>query len=821
MNGRKRNKIKKEDEEEEDGLHKNKSLLEYQNKSLCTVILDLRSKLKSKENSYNLLETKLNSLISYFNIFSSTINSLNDRIISSLKKNKIEITNVNISKDKNFFSSPSEFIHKLLEKDNSGKDDDSMQVEEEEESKKDEKKISKDFDNEKEYKPIISLNKNVEILIEKLLSILKLNDGQYEKIFSNLDEEIDKKNQEQEKIINDLNTSLNKYKSELESIKSKNEIYLSKINELEAKFEDLTEQNFKLNRRINTHPLMPLLVLEDKVSEKPMTEHNCLCMICGKNLNQENNQYTEENKSQECKKDNENDINSNNEKTPEAKNDINSNIKEAKTNEAIEELTKEKEALRKRIGELQENMEEQSNEITEENILSSKQFQSLISQAENILTKLEKMREKNNNLQKENNNLNQKKEIEINQITTSFNEQIENCSQKLLDSSKIIEKNKTNIQVLLNKIESLENIIKEKEAFNINMIYDSFKKERENLLKKIEVIQAQKKDYLNKYEDECAKNQTNDLTICKLKNELNNLKLIIESNKIDEKKMLQYDLNKEAIKKEQSKVEIYKKENERVKYQLTIERKNYEISEEMNELSQNNITNLNSTIKYLKNKLDQEIEIQSKLSNDKTEAKQTINFYTELKETLEKKIEVYKEQIDKYGLYTKKMEDELNMQKQLNHFLEEDKKLIEEDIEVLKLKNIENLKIIDQERIMKEDLQNNLNELKNWKKKQLVDYEVLKAKYDDLCRYKQFDPNSINAEDVSKENEVLKLENQKLREMVHCKICKERMKDVVITKCFHTFCRECIDASIESRKRRCPICRVQISQNDVKRIFWD
>ena len=39
------------------------------------------------------------------------------------------------------------------------------------------------------------------------------------------------------------------------------------------------------------------------------------------------------------------------------------------------------------------------------------------------------MKEINNNLQKENNSLNQKKENEIVQMSNSFNEQLEKCSQ--------------------------------------------------------------------------------------------------------------------------------------------------------------------------------------------------------------------------------------------------------------------------------------------------------------------------------------------------------------------------------------------------------
>ena len=848
MLGRKKKREVEKEEEEENGLHNNKSLLEYQNKSLCTLIIDLRNKLKLKEDSYISLESKFNSIISFFNKFTSTINNLNEEIVSALSKNKLSIDENLISKEKKMiYSSPSEFLHYLLgnekkeklEKNDSSVNNQTTQQQTSLVNSTNNNKIIIDDDeedeemkDESEYEPMLNLVKNMETLINKLLPIIKLNEEQYEKLFINIDEEIASKNKEQEEIINDLNKSLNNYKMEIESIKSQNEINKSKLNELQEKIENLNSENFKLHRKINTHPLMPLLVLEAQCLNKSIEQHNCTCMLCGKKFNEENqNENNKEgnNEQNNIQSENLNNDNSQNlDKNSEIKNENNINNKinienNTKENEAMEELSKENEALRKKIRELHDNLENNSRsiEITEDNILESKIFQSLISQAENILTKLEKMKEINNNLQKENNSLNQKKENEIVQISNSFNEQLEKCSQKLLESSKIIEKNKSTIQILMNKIESVENLLKEKETFNINVIYDSFKKERDNLMKKIEVIKTQKKDYLNKYDDECLKNQTNELTICKLKNEVNNLRIIINSNKIEEKKLLQYELNKEVIKNEQEKLEIYKKEKERLKYQLSKERINSENLEELNEMAQKNITDLNSNIKNLKNKLDEEKEIQSKLSNEKIEAKQTINFLMEMKEVLEKKNEVFKEQIENYRIYKKKMEDELEVQKQLNNSLEEGQKLNEKDIETLKALNVENLKTIEREKILRDDLQNKYNEIKNWKKKQLIDYEVLKTKYEDLCKYKQFDPNSVNVENLSKENEDLKLENQKYREMVHCKVCKTNIKNVVITKCFHTFCQGCIDASIESRKRRCPICRAQISQNDVKKIFWD
>ena len=830
MLGSKRKRFKK-DEGEENGLFQSDSLLEYQNKSLCTLITDLKEKLKSKEESYNILSSQFNSTIEFLNIFTSTINSLNDEISKALNKNKISFGTLNkddVDKKKKIFSSVSQYLNDLLEKSKEKKEEKNSNNNKsthdsnnnnkiiidntDDEEMKDANEKNKDKNKNKEYEPLVNLSRNLTFLIDNLIPILKLNETQYENLFSNIDEEIAKRNKELEEISDELNKNLSNVKLNLDKYKSENVLQLTKISNLEEKVETLTQEKFKLNRKLNTFPPMPLLVVEGYANGKPVGQHDCICVICSKVMKENqnsnnNNEIEKQSNKEEEKKDNEMNIEKEN----------------IKTKEEMEEIIKENEALKKKIQELHENLEDISGktEITEENILNSKHFQSLISQAENILLKLEKMKEINNNLQRENNSLNQKKENEILQLSNSFNEQLEKSSQKLLEMSKTIEKNKTTIQLLMNKIESNENLLKEKEVFNINIFYDSFKKERENLIQKIDILETQKKDYMNKYEDECLKSKTSQIQISLLKNDINNLKIIMNSNKNEDKKLLQYDLNKEAIKSEQDKVEIYKKEIDRLKSELIKERKNYQNLGELNDMSQKNISELNETIKNLKNKIDELNQNFSRVLNEKTESKQTISFLTDMKEVLEKKNEVYKEQLENYSIYTKKMEDELEMLKKLNNSLEEAKKLNEKDIDILKAKNIENLKNIDKEKMIKDDLQNKNNELKNYKKKMTIDYDVLKTKYDELCKSKQYDPNSLDVDNINKENEVLKLENQKYREMVHCKVCKTEIKNVVITKCFHTFCRKCIDAAIESRKRRCPICRELISQNDVKKIFWD
>ena len=52
-----------------------------------------------------------------------------------------------------------------------------------------------------------------------------------------------------------------------------------------------------------------------------------------------------------------------------------------------------------------------------------------------------------------------------------------------------------------------------------------------------------------------------------------------------------------------------------------------------------------------------------------------------------------------------------------------------------------------------------------------------------------------------------------------CPVCNERDRDVVLP-CNHMFCSECMGKNIESRKRKCPMCRLPIDKKDLKKIPW-
>ncbi|KAL6506562.1 hypothetical protein OROGR_024743 [Orobanche gracilis] len=52
--------------------------------------------------------------------------------------------------------------------------------------------------------------------------------------------------------------------------------------------------------------------------------------------------------------------------------------------------------------------------------------------------------------------------------------------------------------------------------------------------------------------------------------------------------------------------------------------------------------------------------------------------------------------------------------------------------------------------------------------------------------------------------------------ILKCGVCFDRPKEVVIVKCFHLFCNQCIQRNLEIRHRKCPACGTAFGQSDVR-----
>lgn len=71
----------------------------------------------------------------------------------------------------------------------------------------------------------------------------------------------------------------------------------------------------------------------------------------------------------------------------------------------------------------------------------------------------------------------------------------------------------------------------------------------------------------------------------------------------------------------------------------------------------------------------------------------------------------------------------------------------------------------------------------------------------------------------SKVDKIDQIRIKTLETKIQCSVCLEREKSVVLTRCYHAFCKECIDTVIATRNRKCPACAKPFGQADVHPVF--
>ncbi|RSH91929.1 hypothetical protein EHS25_009299 [Saitozyma podzolica] len=74
---------------------------------------------------------------------------------------------------------------------------------------------------------------------------------------------------------------------------------------------------------------------------------------------------------------------------------------------------------------------------------------------------------------------------------------------------------------------------------------------------------------------------------------------------------------------------------------------------------------------------------------------------------------------------------------------------------------------------------------------------------------------SVSANEVQ-----MKDERDKLLKLLRCSCCEQNFKQQVITKCMHTFCKQCLDARVASRQRKCPACGLAFAKEDIQTLYW-
>jgi len=82
-------------------------------------------------------------------------------------------------------------------------------------------------------------------------------------------------------------------------------------------------------------------------------------------------------------------------------------------------------------------------------------------------------------------------------------------------------------------------------------------------------------------------------------------------------------------------------------------------------------------------------------------------------------------------------------------------------------------------------------------------------------KYKLLSTGTSSQKEAELQSEVDKLMN-----VLKCSTCKMAMRSCVITKCMHSFCRQCVDTRISTRQRKCPACNLGFAASDVQQLYF-
>jgi len=98
---------------------------------------------------------------------------------------------------------------------------------------------------------------------------------------------------------------------------------------------------------------------------------------------------------------------------------------------------------------------------------------------------------------------------------------------------------------------------------------------------------------------------------------------------------------------------------------------------------------------------------------------------------------------------------------------------------------------------------------------------LLRAKKEIERQTAKLKASSTNLNSTASSREAqLQSEIDKCMRIIKCSTCQINIRNTVITKCMHSFCKQCIESRISTRQRKCPACNLPFSQGEVQPLFF-
>ncbi|KAI8376102.1 uncharacterized protein BYT42DRAFT_614885 [Radiomyces spectabilis] len=115
-------------------------------------------------------------------------------------------------------------------------------------------------------------------------------------------------------------------------------------------------------------------------------------------------------------------------------------------------------------------------------------------------------------------------------------------------------------------------------------------------------------------------------------------------------------------------------------------------------------------------------------------------------------------------------------------------------------------RVLELQKLLKEKTRA-FEEEKHLRKRVDEDYEKMKRKWDMISQ----GHNPAEQE--------LAAEVEELRALLKCSACRTNFRSRLLGRCMHTFCKECIEARLDTRQRRCPSCGESFGVGDVRHFY--
>ncbi|KAF4094192.1 hypothetical protein AMELA_G00010670 [Ameiurus melas] len=213
-----------------------------------------------------------------------------------------------------------------------------------------------------------------------------------------------------------------------------------------------------------------------------------------------------------------------------------------------------------------------------------------------------------------------------------------------------------------------------------------------------------------------------------------------------------------------------------------------------------------------------------KLMSERIKSNQIHKLLKEEKEELADQLLTLKTQVDAQLQVVRKLEEKERLLQGTISAAERELALRTQALDMNKRKAQESATLSEDLRAQLEGVQQRLKEVRE----EVIENSISREKESFNARRAQEDISKLRrkiekakkpAESMRNGDEILNEEINEYKARLTCPCCNSRVKDAVLTKCFHVFCFECVKTRYDTRQRKCPKCNAAFGANDFHRIY--